>query len=148
MTRRQALAGYAAFMAGRPLLRAQKLAGEAPGRIPPVQDLVNAAEFEAIAQWRSGVGRARNQKKRKYRKFVHGIDQESAQYGNQPTQTATPLGAGWNCWLGNLLCEIDAHGFSIFVFSIPFHFVPSNGGSLRGCTGELTNKFPVRCIDF
>ena len=48
MTRRQALASYAAFMGGRPLLRGQKLAGEAPGRIPPVQDLVNAAEFAGI----------------------------------------------------------------------------------------------------
>jgi 4-hydroxymandelate oxidase len=50
MTRRQALASYAAFMGGRPLLRGQKLAGEAPGRIPPVQDLVNAAEFAGIAE--------------------------------------------------------------------------------------------------
>jgi len=31
-------------------MRAQKTAGEPPGRIPPVQDLVNTAEFELIAQ--------------------------------------------------------------------------------------------------
>jgi 4-hydroxymandelate oxidase len=50
LTRRQVLAGGGSLAAARPLLRAQKLAGEAPGRIPPVQDLLNAAEFEAIAQ--------------------------------------------------------------------------------------------------
>jgi 4-hydroxymandelate oxidase len=49
-TRRQVLAGSGSLAAARPLLRAQKLAGEPPGRIPPVQELVNAAEFEAIAQ--------------------------------------------------------------------------------------------------
>jgi len=48
MTRRQALAAYASLLAASPL-SAQKLAGEPPGRIPPVQDLVNAAEFEAVA---------------------------------------------------------------------------------------------------
>ena len=49
VTRRQALA-----WAASPLLRAQTLIGEAPGRIPPVLippvlELINAAEFEAVA---------------------------------------------------------------------------------------------------
>lgn len=48
MTRRQALAAYSSLLAASPL-PAQKLAGEPPGRIPPVQELVNAAEFEAVA---------------------------------------------------------------------------------------------------
>jgi len=48
MTRRQALAAYASLLAASPL-PAQKLAGEPPGRIPPVQELLNAAEFEAVA---------------------------------------------------------------------------------------------------
>jgi 4-hydroxymandelate oxidase len=43
------LAAYGSWIAASPL-RAQKLAGEPPGRIPPVQELVNAAEFEAIAE--------------------------------------------------------------------------------------------------
>ncbi len=47
-TRRQTLAAYGSMLAASQL-RAQKLIGEAPGRIPPVQELVNAAEFEAIA---------------------------------------------------------------------------------------------------
>jgi 4-hydroxymandelate oxidase len=50
MTRRQAVAGYASLLAGSPLLRGQKLAGEPPGRIAPVQELVNAFEFESMAQ--------------------------------------------------------------------------------------------------
>src|SRR4051812_26973464 len=50
LTRRQALAGYGSMLANAPRLRAQKLAGEPQGRIPPVQELVNAAEFEGIAQ--------------------------------------------------------------------------------------------------
>jgi 4-hydroxymandelate oxidase len=49
-TRRQALAAYGSLLAASPLLRAQKLAGEAPGRIPPVQELINASEFEAVAE--------------------------------------------------------------------------------------------------
>jgi 4-hydroxymandelate oxidase len=49
MTRRQALAAYSSLLAASPLLRAQKPIGEPPGRIPPVQELVNAAEFEAVA---------------------------------------------------------------------------------------------------
>ena len=47
LTRRQALAGYASLIA---VARAQKIAGEAPGRIPPVAELVNTAEFEAVAE--------------------------------------------------------------------------------------------------
>lgn len=50
LTRRQALATYASLVSASPLLRGQQSAGEPPGRIPPVQELVNAAEFEAIAQ--------------------------------------------------------------------------------------------------
>lgn len=55
MTRRQAFwattrAGYGAFMGASPFLRGQTLAGEPPGRIPPVQDLVNSEEFAGIAQ--------------------------------------------------------------------------------------------------
>jgi 4-hydroxymandelate oxidase len=54
LTRRQALAAYGSLLAAPPRLLAQeapapKLAGEAPGRIPPVQELLNAAEFEAVA---------------------------------------------------------------------------------------------------
>jgi len=49
LTRRRALAAYTSWIAASPLLRAQKLIGEAPGRIPPFQELLNAAEFEAIA---------------------------------------------------------------------------------------------------
>src|SRR6266536_864072 len=50
LTRRQALAGYEWLLAAASSLRAQRPAGEPPGRIPPVQELLNAAEFEAIAQ--------------------------------------------------------------------------------------------------
>jgi len=46
---RRALAAYASCVAASPLLRAQKLIGEPPGRIPPVQELVNTGEFEAVA---------------------------------------------------------------------------------------------------
>jgi 4-hydroxymandelate oxidase len=49
-TRRRALAAYASFGVSARLARAQELAGEAPGRIPPAEELVNAAEFRAIAQ--------------------------------------------------------------------------------------------------
>jgi 4-hydroxymandelate oxidase len=49
-SRRQALAGCAGLAALSARSRAQRLIGEPPGRIPPVQDLVNAAEFEAVAQ--------------------------------------------------------------------------------------------------
>lgn len=51
MTRRKALAAYTSLLAGSPLLKAQpKLLGEAPGRIAPVGELVNAFEFEAMAE--------------------------------------------------------------------------------------------------
>jgi len=49
LTRRKALAGCASLFAAAPLARAQKNAGEPPGRIPPVLDLVNAEEFEGVA---------------------------------------------------------------------------------------------------
>jgi hypothetical protein len=49
-TRRQALAAYASLLAASPRLRAQKLAGEAPRRIPPFQELLNPQEFEAVAE--------------------------------------------------------------------------------------------------
>jgi len=52
MTRRQAVAGYASLLAGSPLLSGQKLIGEPPGRIAPVQELVNTFEFETMAQRR------------------------------------------------------------------------------------------------
>jgi 4-hydroxymandelate oxidase len=48
-TRRRALAGYSALLAASPL-RGQTLAGEPAGRIAPVAELVNAFEFEAMAQ--------------------------------------------------------------------------------------------------
>jgi 4-hydroxymandelate oxidase len=47
LTRRQALAGYASLIASA---HAQKIAGESPGRIPPVGELVNTAEFETVAE--------------------------------------------------------------------------------------------------
>ena len=50
LTRRRALAGCASLLAAAPLARAQKIAGEPPGRIPPVLDLVNAEEFESVAE--------------------------------------------------------------------------------------------------
>jgi 4-hydroxymandelate oxidase len=50
MTRRQAVAGYASLLSGSPLLDGQRLAGEPPGRIAPVEGLVNTFEFEAMAQ--------------------------------------------------------------------------------------------------
>jgi len=49
LTRRRALAMYTSFMAGAPLVRAQRIMGEPPGRIPPVQELVNWEEFENVA---------------------------------------------------------------------------------------------------
>lgn len=49
LTRRRALAGYAALLAASPL-RGQALAGEPPGRIAPVGELINAFEFEAMAE--------------------------------------------------------------------------------------------------
>jgi len=52
VTRREALAGYAGLMASA--LRAQRLVGEAPGRIPPVAELLNALEFESVAERKLG----------------------------------------------------------------------------------------------
>jgi 4-hydroxymandelate oxidase len=49
MTRRQALGAYGSLFAASPLLHGQKLAGEPPGRIPPLAELVNSTEFEAVA---------------------------------------------------------------------------------------------------
>jgi 4-hydroxymandelate oxidase len=50
LTRRRTLAASGSLFATSPQAHPQKLAGEAPGRIPPVEDLLNAAEFEAIAE--------------------------------------------------------------------------------------------------
>jgi 4-hydroxymandelate oxidase len=55
--RRQALAGLASWFAASPLLKSQdiavpKLVGEEPGRIAPYEDLVNAFEFQPMAQRR------------------------------------------------------------------------------------------------
>jgi 4-hydroxymandelate oxidase len=49
LTRRRALAGYTALLAASPL-HGQTPAGEPAGRIAPVAELVNALEFEAMAQ--------------------------------------------------------------------------------------------------
>lgn len=49
ITRRLALSAYGSFVASRSA-GAQKLIGEPPGRIPPVDELVNTAEFRDIAQ--------------------------------------------------------------------------------------------------
>jgi 4-hydroxymandelate oxidase len=49
-TRRQALTGCAGVLAAPSLLRGQKLAGEPPGRITPLDELVNTFEAEAMAQ--------------------------------------------------------------------------------------------------
>jgi isopentenyl diphosphate isomerase/L-lactate dehydrogenase-like FMN-dependent dehydrogenase len=51
-TRREVLARWAGFLAASPLLRGQKLIGEPPGRIAPLEDLVNTLEVEAMAQRR------------------------------------------------------------------------------------------------
>jgi 4-hydroxymandelate oxidase len=50
ITRRQALSAYGSFIAASRLPRAQELAGEPPGRIPPVEELVNASEFRSVAE--------------------------------------------------------------------------------------------------
>jgi 4-hydroxymandelate oxidase len=53
LTRRGALAAYASLIAGSPLLKSQQaphLRGEAPGRMAPVDELVNTLEFEPMAQ--------------------------------------------------------------------------------------------------
>jgi isopentenyl diphosphate isomerase/L-lactate dehydrogenase-like FMN-dependent dehydrogenase len=49
-SRRRALEGFGLLLAGSPLLRAQELAGEPPGRIPPRGELVNVFEVESMAQ--------------------------------------------------------------------------------------------------
>ena len=49
-TRRRALAACGCVFAASPLLRAQQLAGEPPGRITPLSEAVNAFEFEFVAQ--------------------------------------------------------------------------------------------------
>ena len=51
--RRQALAGFGSLLAASPLLQAQQapqLIGEAPGRIAPLEELINTLEFEAMAE--------------------------------------------------------------------------------------------------
>ena len=53
-TRRQAITGFASWLAASPLIRAQQLEGEPPGRIPPPAELVNSFEFEAMAQRKLG----------------------------------------------------------------------------------------------
>jgi len=49
-SRREALVRWTSFLAASPLLRGQKLIGEPPGRIAPLEELVNAFEIEAMAQ--------------------------------------------------------------------------------------------------
>src|SRR5450755_367807 len=53
-SRRRALAAYGSVLAGLPVLEAQHLIGEPPGRIAPASELVNAYEFEGMAQRRLG----------------------------------------------------------------------------------------------
>jgi 4-hydroxymandelate oxidase len=52
--RRHAVTGFASWLAASPLLRGQQLAGEPPGRIAPVDELVNAFEFGAMAERQLG----------------------------------------------------------------------------------------------
>ena len=49
-SRRRALKNFGCLMAASPLLKAQELAGEPPGRITPRQEAVNVFEVEAMAQ--------------------------------------------------------------------------------------------------
>ena len=52
-SRRQALAGFGSLLAASPLLQAQqspRLIGEPPGRIAPLEELINTLEFEAMAE--------------------------------------------------------------------------------------------------
>jgi 4-hydroxymandelate oxidase len=49
-TRRQALAALGSLAASSPLLRAQELIGEPPGRITPLAEIVNIFEFEPMAK--------------------------------------------------------------------------------------------------
>ena len=50
VTRRSAIFAYGSFVVASRSARAQQLAGEPAGRIPPVDELVNASEFRAIAE--------------------------------------------------------------------------------------------------
>jgi len=53
ISRRRAMAGFGSFVAGSTLLNSQsavKLSGEAPGRTAPMGELINALEFEPMAQ--------------------------------------------------------------------------------------------------
>ncbi len=53
LNRREALVRLGAFLAASPLVRAQKtpkIVGEQPGRIPPLDELINTLEFEPVAQ--------------------------------------------------------------------------------------------------
>src|SRR5215472_4109367 len=52
ITRRRAVSAYCSFIAASRISRAQELAGEPRGRIPPVEELVNAPEFRAVAERR------------------------------------------------------------------------------------------------
>lgn len=49
-SRRRAIQSFGLLAAGSPLLRAQELAGEPPGRIAPRAELVNVFEVESMAQ--------------------------------------------------------------------------------------------------
>jgi 4-hydroxymandelate oxidase len=50
LTRRRAIAAYCSFISASRMSCAQELAGEPAGRIPPVDELINAAEFREIAE--------------------------------------------------------------------------------------------------
>ena len=56
MTRRRTLEKCGWLLAAAPLARGQQLAGEPPGRIAPVEELVNAFEFEEELNKAGGVG--------------------------------------------------------------------------------------------
>ena len=59
LTRRRALAAYGSLLAASPFLNGQtKLIGEAPGRIAPVDELVNTLEFEPMAERKLGPERS------------------------------------------------------------------------------------------
>lgn len=53
-TRRRAVAGFASWLAASPLVRAQQVAPEPSGRIAPAGELVNAFEFQAMAERKLG----------------------------------------------------------------------------------------------
>src|SRR5438067_57327 len=54
LTRRRAMAAAGSLAAASRIARGQKLIGEPPGRIAPAAELVNAYEFEAMAQRKLG----------------------------------------------------------------------------------------------